>query len=197
MSNITQKLLKLTSSGKTVLTTADLAIIWGIENKNILRVIIARAVKSGYLEPIRRGVYKIKDKDIDIFELAGKLKKNSYISFETVLARGGIIFQWYNEIISASDRISAVKNKYGKFLYRALPENVLLNNKGLINKGNYFIASAERALCDKIFKDGISYFDSLDGIAVEEAIEISKIYRNKRLESDIKKLFYENKQRRA
>jgi predicted transcriptional regulator of viral defense system len=193
MSNITQKLLKLTSSGKTVLTTADLAIIWGMENKNILRVTIARAIKNGYLESIRRSVYKLKDKEIDIFELTGKLKKNSYISFETVLAKSGVIFQWYDEIISASDRNSAVKNRYGKFLYRKLPEDVLLDNKGLVNKGNYFIATRERALCDKVYKDGISYFDSLDGIDAEKAIEISKIYRNKRLERDIKKLFYENK----
>lgn len=193
MSNITKKLLKLTSSGKTVFTTADLAIIWGIENKNILRVTIARAVEKGYLESIRRSVYKLKDKEIDIFELAGKLKKKSYVSFETVLANAGIIFQWHNEIISASDRSSAVKNKYGKFLYRRLPKNILLNNKGIINKGNYFIASAERALCDKIYKDGVSYFDSLSEIDAAKAIGISKIYRNKRMERDIKKLFYENK----
>jgi predicted transcriptional regulator of viral defense system len=197
MSNIAQKLLELTSSGKTVFITADLAIIWGAENKNILRVTIARAIEKGYLESIRRSVYKLKDKEIDIFELAGKLKKNSYVSFETVLAQSGIIFQWHNEIVSASNRNSVVKNRYGKFLYRELPEDVLLNNKGLINKGNYFIASAERALCDKVYKDGISYFDSLNEIDAEKAIEISQNYRNKRLERDIKKLFYENKQRRA
>lgn len=189
MSNIAKRILLLASSGKTVFTTAELAIFWKIEDKNVLRVIISRAIKKGYLKLIRRGVYKLKNKKVNPFELAGKLKKHSYISFETVLAQTGVIFQWHNEIISASNRSLRTENKYGKFLYRKISENALLNNKGIINKGNYFIASAERALCDKLYKDGLIYLDSLSEIDKEKAIEISKIYRNKRLEKDIKKLF--------
>ncbi|MCK9378916.1 MAG: hypothetical protein M0P97_02105 [Candidatus Moranbacteria bacterium] len=189
MSNIAKKMLLLVSSGKTVFMTAELAIFWETEDKNALRVTVSRAKKSEYLESIRRGVYKLKDKKADLFELAGKLKKHSYVSFETVLAQAGVIFQWHDEIISASDRGSAIENEFGKFLYRKIPKNVLLNNKGIINKGNYFTASVERALCDKIYKDGLTYFDSLSGIDKEKVIEISKIYYNKRLENDIKKLF--------
>ena len=136
MSNIAKKMLLLASSGKTVFTTAELAIFWEKEDKNILRVDISRAKKKGYLEPIQRGVYKLKDREADLFELAGKLKKHSYISFETVLAQAGVIFQWNDEIVSAGDRSSRVENKYGKFLYRKIPRNVLLNNEGIINKKN-------------------------------------------------------------
>ena len=186
MSSIANRILLLASSSKTVFTTVELAIFWKIEDKNVLRVIISRAIKKGYLKLIRRGVYELKDKKVNPFELAGKLKKHSYISFETVLAQAGVIFQWHDEIISASDRSLVAENKYGKFLYRKIPERALLNNQGIINKGNYFIASAERALCDKIYKDGLIYFDSLSEINKEKAVEISKIYHNKRLEKDIK-----------
>ena len=186
MSNIANRILLLVSSGKTVFTTVELAIFWKIEDKNVLRVIISRAIKKGYLKLIRRGVYELKDKKVNPFELAGKLKKHSYISFETVLAQAGVIFQWHDEIISASDRSLVTENEYGKFLYRKIPERALLNNKGINNKGNYFIASAERALCDKIYKDGLIYFDSLSEIDKEKVVEISKIYHNKRLEKDIK-----------
>jgi predicted transcriptional regulator of viral defense system len=189
MSNITKKILELASTDKTVFMTADLAIIWKVEDKNILRVTISRAMEKGYLESIRRGVYKLKDREVNALELAGKLKKRSYVSFETILAQAGVIFQWYDEIVSASDRNHTEENSYGKFSYRKIPDNILLNNKGIINKGNYFIATPERAFCDKIYKDGLSYFDSLSEISAKEMIEMSKIYKNKRLGKDIKKLF--------
>ena len=189
MTNIAKKMLDLASSSKTVFTVADLALFWGIEDKNILRVTISRAKKKGYLEHIRRGFYKLENREINPFELAGKLKKNSYISFETVLAQSGVIFQWHDEIVCAAPRSSKIKNGFGKFSYRKIPEYVLTNNAGIINKENYFTASPERALCDKIYKDGLSYFDSLDGIDGKKIREISKIYRNLRLERDINKLF--------
>jgi predicted transcriptional regulator of viral defense system len=189
MSNIAKNLLALTLSTKTVFTTADLAILWQIEDKNVLWVTIARTIKKRYLYSIQRGVYGVTDKEVSVFELAGKLKRHSYISFETVLAQAGIIFQWHNEITSASNRFLAIKNNYGNFSYRKLPDSALTNNMGIINKGTYFIASPERALCDKLYKDGLSYFDDLSGININAVLEISKIYNNKRLERNIKKLF--------
>lgn len=196
MSNITEKLLILTSLKKTVFSVNELAIVWEIENKNVLRVIIARAVKDGYLMSLRRGVYALRNVDVDAFELACKMKRFSYISFETVLAQAGVVHQWYDAIFLASNRNSEIKNNFGKFCYRNLPDNILLNTDGIINKGNYFIAVPERALCDKIYKNGLSYYDNLDMINKELILEISKIY-NKRVANDIKKLFHDHKKRRA
>ena len=70
-----------------------------------------------------------------------------------------------------------------------MPLHVLLDKSGIINAGNYFIASAERALCDKIYKDGLNYFDDLNGLDKEKVLEISKLYKNKRLEKNINQLF--------
>lgn len=188
MSNITEKLLKLVNSKKTVFTTGDLMLFWNIENKNSLWVNISRALKGKYLETIRRGLYKLAGGEVDKFELAGKLKKRSYISFETVLAKDGIINQWYGAYFSASDRKLKIENKYGKFDYRELSEKILNNRLGIINQGNYFIASAERAICDYFCKVGFQQLDDLDGVDKEKLIKISKIYHNKRLEKDILKL---------
>lgn len=189
MTNIAKKMLTLASSPKTVFSVAELALFWGTEDKNILRVTISRAKEKGYLEKIQRGLYKLADRDADPLELAVKLKKNSYISFETVLAQTGVIFQWHDEIICAALRSSKIENRFGKFSYRKIPEHILKNNIGIVNKENYFIASAERALCDKIYKNGLSYFDSLSGIDRGKVMEISRIYGNVRLENDISKLF--------
>ena len=150
---------------------------------------IARAIEKNYLQSIQRGLYELADTKVDPLELAGKLKKNSYISFETVLAQAGVIFQWHDAIISASDRSFETETNYGKFAYKKLPLHVLLDKSGIINAGNYFIASAERALCDKIYKDGLNYFDDLNGLDKEKVLEISKLYKNKRLEKNINQLF--------
>ncbi len=184
-----KNILKLMNLEKTVFTTADLMIAWGIENKKVLWVNISRALKKGYLRAVSRGIYHLSQRDVNIFELAGKINKNSYISFETVLAENGVIYQWYGEVMSATWGISKViKNKYGKFKYYHLPENVILNRLGIINKGNYFMASPERAFCDKVYKNGLGYFDDLSGLDKNKLKEISKIYNNKRLENDIKKI---------
>ncbi len=192
MSNIAKRLLKLTNSGKTVFTTGDLRLFWEIENKNVLKTTIFRAIEKGYLISIRRGLYGLNEVKIDEFELAGKLKKNSYISFETVLAQAGVIFQWYDEIFSVSDRGVLIKNKYGKFRYRKLPKRILADRTGIVNKGNYFVATPERAFCDKIYKDRLSYFDDTTELDEEELKKISKIYNNKRVIKDIKKVIKDN-----
>ncbi len=188
MSNITEKLLKLKNSGKTVFTTGDLTLFWEIGNKDKLWVYISRAMKKGYLKHIRRGLYALDRGEISNFELAGKLKKNSYISFETALLKNGVINQWYDTIFSASDRKLSIKNEYGKFNYRKLSDKILNNKLGIINQGNYFIASTERAICDYFYKDGFQQLDDLDEVDRGKLLEISKIYQNKRLEKDIIRL---------
>jgi len=187
MSNVANNMINLVDSGKTVFTTADLALLWKIANRNTLRVTIHRAETKNYLTIIRKGIYRLATKEVDRLELAGKLKKFSYISFETALAQAGVIFQWHDSITAASDRRMTITNKYGRFVYRRLPKSVLINQIGIIKKNNYYIALAERALCDKIYKDGLIYFDDLSAINRELALKISRIY-NKRLMNDVKKL---------
>jgi len=188
MSNIAKKLLKLSNSGKTVFTTADLMLFWEIENKHSLWVDISRALKRGYLKHIRRGLYSLDGVEVDRLELAGKLKKNSYISFETVLLKEGVINQWYDTYFSASDRKTEIKNDYGNFNYRKLSEDILNNKLGVKKEDNYFIASVERAVCDYFYKVGFQQLDDLDEIDRDKLLEISKIYQNKRLENNISKL---------
>jgi hypothetical protein len=50
---------------------------------------------------VYRGLYA-KDEDYNQFELATRIYTPSYISFETVLTRSGINFQYYNNIFVAS-----------------------------------------------------------------------------------------------
>ncbi len=190
MTNISKNLLILLKTAKTVFSTNELMQLWQAENKKSLLVAISRAIKHGYLSPLRRGLYVIADNTPDSFELAAKMKSNSYISFETVLATAGVIHQWHDPIFLASLRAETIKNDYGEFVYHKLPARIVDNPLGKINKGRYFIATPERALCDKVYKDGRVYLDDISGLDKELAMEISLIY-NKRVINDIKKIFYE------
>jgi len=52
----------------------------------------------------------------------------------------------------------------------------------------YAIASAERALCDRVYLTPGYYFDNLRSINRDKVEEIASIYNNKRLLLEIKKL---------
>ncbi len=188
MSKLAKKIDILHKTGKTVFSTDELAVYWGVENKKNLYVNIARMKEKGFLKSIQRSLYFIDGVDVNEFELAGNLKKNSYISFETVLAKESVIHQWYGSYFSASDRKTIIKNKYGKFSYRRLPEFVLNNRLGVNNVGSYFIATKERAICDYFYKVNFQQLDNISEIDKDKITEISKIYNNKRLEADISKL---------
>jgi len=188
MSKLAQKIDILHKTGKTVFSINELAVFWHMENKQHLYVNIARMKAKGFLKSIQRGLYALNDIEIDSFELAGMYKKNSYISFETVLGQEGIIHQWYDTYFSASDRKAKFNNEYGKFLYRRLPENILNNRLGIKSRDTYFIAIKERAICDYFYKVNFQQLDDLGGIDKNKIVEISRIYNNKRLEKDIKKL---------
>ncbi|MBU4480018.1 type IV toxin-antitoxin system AbiEi family antitoxin domain-containing protein [Patescibacteria group bacterium] len=189
MTNLAEKVLKLTTLEKTVFTTNDLMLIWGVPNKNVLKNTVYRVVKKGLLTRISKGLYGLKNVEPDLFEIASKLKKNSYISFETVLSNKGVIFQYYDDLFLASNKTVSLKNKENKFVYRKLPDRILLSREGVESKNNYFIATAERAICDKIYKDGLTYFDDISVVDKKKVFEIAKIYKNKRFEGNIKKLF--------
>ncbi len=188
MATIAQRLDILHKSDKTVFSTTDLALAWGIENRNVLRVDIARAKGAKYLVAIQRGLYHIAGMKIDSLELAGKLKKNSYISFETVLAREGIIRQWYDSIFSASDRRVEIKNEHGIFSYRRLPEDVLNDRRGIVNAGTHFVATKERAVCDYFYSVGYMHLDDVSGLNLDLVREYAVIYHNSRLLADVKRL---------
>ena len=177
---------KILASKKTVLDYSDAALLLWIDNKNTLKKIFERALKQKIFINIQKWLYAFES--FDIFELAVKLRKNSYISFETVLKKEWIIFQdYWNNIFLASDNSAIKFYKSNKFIYLKLKKSILLNPIWLINTWKYFIASKERAICDRIYLTKNYYFDNLDFVDFEKLEEISQIY-NKRVILEIKKI---------
>lgn len=177
------KLLRLK---KTVFTQPDLSLILWITNENTLRNLVVRFVKSGILLNPYKWIYTLTN--YDIFEFASKIKKNSYISFETVLRKEGIIFQEYgNTIFLATDNTLEKSALWYNFKCIKIKDEILYNPLGIIKKNWYYIASPERAICDRIYASKNYYFDNLEGIDKEKLQEISQIY-NKRVILTVNKL---------
>jgi predicted transcriptional regulator of viral defense system len=180
-------LLELMRSEKTIFTINDVALIWNITNVDFIRKKIYRYLKSGKIYSLRRGIYA-KYKNYDKFELANRIYTPSYISFETVLAQAGIIFQYYSQIFIASylSRELTIDNQ--RYEFRKLKNSILTNSSGIEVKDNYYIASPERAFLDVVYLNKEYYFDNLSNINWDKVVEILPIYgSNKRMESKVKK----------
>lgn len=177
----------LVKSKQAVFSSTDLRKIWKINDPKYLKVVASRLAKKGQLQRLKRGIYVINDK-YDIFELANKLKTPSYISLETVLAKENIIFQDYSQAIFSISNNSISKKAIGKdFVYSKIADEILSNPLGVEFQGQAYVASPERALCDRIYLSPNYYFDNFRPLKLEKLEEISKIY-NQRTQKEVKRI---------
>lgn len=177
----TSILKKILRSKQTVFSFKELVLLSGYTDLKNFREQVSYYVKRGDLNHIRRGLYA-KDENYDRNELATKILIPSYIGFETVLRRSGIIFQYYGQIFVASyaSRTTTVDGQ--EYVYRALKRPLLTNAAGIINKGLYAIATPERAFLDMLYIHKDYHFDNEASLDWEKVYTILPIYKNKRME---------------
>jgi len=65
---------------------------------------------------------------------------------------------------------------------------------GIIQTGTYAIATAERAVCDRLYLSPTYYFDNIEPLNKEKLLEIAELYNQRTLLS-IKKMLDNAKQR--
>jgi hypothetical protein len=182
MTNLTAELYK---SYKTVLSNKDLALLWRESDKGKLNSKISYYIKQKALIPLTRGVFA-KTKQYDPKELATSIYIPAYISFETVLREAGVIFQHYDTIFVASKWSKTMVVDGHALTFRKLKDAVLYNSAGVVMKGNYSIATAERAFLDMLYLFPNYYFDNLQPINFQKCFELVTIYNNKQLVKRLK-----------
>ncbi|MDD4358789.1 MAG: hypothetical protein PHY30_03160, partial [Candidatus Pacebacteria bacterium] len=170
---------QLYASPKTILTTRDIALIWGETNTLNLLAKIKYYAKQGSLIRLSRGIFA-KNREYDLKELAASIYTPSYISFETVLREAGIIFQHHEATFVAGPYPMTKKIDGHTIIFRKLKDSILFNGLG-IKKNGYSIATPERAFLDMIYLSPKFYFDNLRSINWEICFELVKIYKNKQL----------------
>jgi len=139
-----------------------------------------------------RGLYA-KDQNYDRFELATRIYTPSYISFETVLTREGINFQYYGNIFVASYVNREINIDNQKITFVRTKNYVLSSITGIKHKDGYAIATRERAFLDRVYVSKDYHFDNLANLNWNKVFEILPIYHNKRLDKKIKQYFEDYK----
>lgn len=174
-------LVALYGSKQTVFTSREIALLIGEKSMNTLKSKLAYYVKTGRLIRLRRGMFA-KNKTYDRNELAVRIYTPAYLSFETVLARTGVIFQYYESLFVASYLSREVIVAEQKIVYRKLRDDILGNQKGLVDRGYFFEATKERAFLDRLYLFPEYYFDNLRGMDWDVCKEIAPIYKSRKLE---------------
>ena len=122
---------------------------------------ISNLVKNGDLIRLKKGFYTFSkaylNKPIDLISAANMLYTPSYISFYYALSYYGMIPERVSEITSATSKNEKLfDTPIGRFSYKKIPINAYSLGVDWINdeiEGGKFIATAEKALCDKIKYD--------------------------------------------
>jgi len=159
--NKTNKLPVLLGQSQKLFHTNDLALLWGINNKNTLYTTIKRYVKKKILIPIHKGFYATLEADkIDPLKLGiAFLHQFAYLSTETVLVKEGIIFQ----NIPCLTLVSAVSKQFkiGDNLYkvRQMKDEFLYQDAGIVIKNGLRQAGVERAVADLLYFNPNYHFD--------------------------------------
>ena len=176
----------LLRSQKTVFSTKDVALLWGEEKKQTISGRLNKYVKAGKLVRIRRGIYA-KDKNYNHFELATRIYTPSYISFETVLTRTGINFQYYGNIFVATYVTRDIEADGHRISFVRMKDYVLSNTAGI--EHGIATATKERAFLDRIYISKDYHFDNLDALDWDKVFEILPMYHNKRMEKKVNTYF--------
>jgi len=179
-------LLEIYKDKRNVFTVSDVAQLTGINNRTSLSWRLNYYVRQGQLLNPRRGVYTKQNYRIE--ELAACLYVPSYISFEYVLQRKGVVFQYDTKITMASYLSRTINIGDSEISYRKIKGEILVNMSGVDFIDGVFVASAERAFLDLFYLNPDFYFDNLSTLNKKKINELLPIYLSKALEKRVKNL---------
>ena len=182
----------LLRSPQTIFSTDDAALLWKESNNAVVTDRLKKYVKVGKLFRVYRGLYA-KDQNFDFFELATRIYTPAYVSFETVLTRSGITFQYYGNIFVASYINREISVGEQKITFVRTKNYVLSDTTGIEHKAGYAIATRERAFLDRIYVSKDYHFDNLANLHWDKVFEYLPIYHNKRLDKKVTD-YYKNYQ---
>jgi len=209
------KTLKLKKALKTtIFTHEEIANILKDEVSNV-NAKISYMTKQGILIRLKKGLYTfggLYQDSIDSVAIANRLYAPSYVSFDYALSYYGLIPERVYEVTSATLHTKKVfDTPLGRFSYHPVPIDIYaLGVDWLYDErdGGKFIATAEKALCDKIRADrGLGRLSQekmrtyllydlrieqeslqkLDAMLIDEITKRYKSYNLKSLSSVIKK----------
>ncbi len=175
-------------SAKTVFTQKDISLLWGEKASEATKERLHYYVQRGDLYRVRKGLYA-KNDQYNRLELATRIYTPAYVSFETVLAASGLIFQYYSQIFVASYLARDLTVQGQAYVFRRIKEMVLINPTGVEQRDESSFATKERAFLDTLYLHADYQFDHLDSINWEDVFQILPIYENQRMMRKVQELY--------
>ncbi|KKU03316.1 MAG: hypothetical protein UX93_C0004G0016 [Microgenomates group bacterium GW2011_GWC1_47_20] len=170
------RITELTRSGRELFHTGDLAVIWGVENKNTLYTAIKRLVSKGELVPVHKGLYSLLPLNkIDPIKLGlAVIHSYAYVSCESVLTREGVI----DQVVQAITLVGSVSRRFSlaghEYICRKLNPKFLHSSAGMETQNGVSWASAFRAVADLLYFNPQYYFDNREKIDWSEVRQIQQ-----------------------
>jgi hypothetical protein len=184
-------LLKIYQRPETVLTLDEIAQLSPDIAYKRLKDRLYYFTKTSRLKRLRQGIYA--KPGYNPLELGNKIYKPAYISLETVLFKGGVIFQTYKTIFSVSYLTRSVIVDGTEFQFRKIKDPVLTNLSGIESQTGYFKATLERAFLDAVYVYRDYHFDNLEVINWEKVHLLKGIYQSRAFEKRVGE-YYKNYQ---
>lgn len=169
-------LLQIYRRPETVFTVSEIAQLCPQISYESLRDRLYYFTKVRKIIHVHKGIYA--KQQYSVLELANKIYTPSYISLETVLIKGGVVFQHYETIFLVSYVTRNIGIDNIDIQYRQLKASILTNAKGIEQKDGYFIASLERAFLDAVYIYKNYHFDNLGTISWKKVKNLMGIYRS-------------------
>jgi predicted transcriptional regulator of viral defense system len=127
----------------------DLEKVLAYGSRKSLLVALHRLAASGTLERVRRGYYRVAARPADEAALANVLYRPSYLSFESALARHGILSQIPYTMTFATTRRSKRMTIGGREAeFRQIKKELFF---GYTLEGGLYVAEPEKALLDELY----------------------------------------------
>ncbi len=184
-----QYLRTILRSSKTVFTYKDIAMLWGEPGSDAARVRLNYYARQGDLYRIRRGLYA-KDQNYNKLELGTRIFTPAYVSFETVLSKEGLVFQFYSRIFIASYLTREINVQGQVYSFKKIKNTILTHPAGVDHKDESSVATKERAFLDTLYINTDYHFDNLGGLDWGKVFEILPIYQNKRMVKKVAELYH-------
>lgn len=168
------------------------------ENRRTLIFQLSGWTKKGYLERLKRGIYKLLDYQVkDVFILAGFFVP-SYISCESALNYYGVIPDIPFAVTSVTPlKTSTIKTKnYGLFIYQRIKPSLFFSYRIIKSDFvySYRIATPEKALFDFIYLRSFKKDFNPENYLSEARFDFEKNFNWKNLKK-WRKLVPENKKK--
>ena len=165
MQSLTEIILERVPHG--VFTHSEVVVLVGGSPQRVYSL-VKRAIRAGEVLHIRRGLYCLAPKylrrPLSTMALAQRLRGPSYISFESALARHGLIPEAVHTIMSVCGKRSRTfDTPVGLFQYVRVPQRTLFQQvERIVEPGGdaVFLATPAKALCDYVYTRKLDWTSS-------------------------------------